>query len=152
MVTVVTMIWGVGAVLKRPSPSSQPSQGARQEVKGGIPAGGDCRKAIQPEPLDFWPTEDTGRVGGKAVPFPPAQRRVSKFRRGAGCPFQRAALLGRQPQLPGQRPSRLPARSVLLPTEVGRGRRRRPAPSESATASFDGRRLSKVLLRYSWQE
>ena len=42
-----------------------------------------------------------------------------------------AALLGRKPQLPGQRPT---------------------APSESATASFDGRRLSKVLLRYSWQE
>ena len=33
--------------------------------------------------------------------------------------------------------SRLPARSVLLPTKAGRGLHRRPAPSESATASFD---------------
>ena len=35
MVTVVTMMpRGVGAFLKRPSPSSQPSQGAEPEVKG----------------------------------------------------------------------------------------------------------------------
>ena len=71
--------------------AARPSRAERTLLRRG---GGDCRKAIQPEPLDFWPTEDTGRVGGKAVPFPPAQRRVSKFRRGAGCPFQRAALLG----------------------------------------------------------
>jgi len=77
IVTVVTAVTGSGA-----------------KSQGAIPGGGDCHKAIQPEPLDFWPTENTGRVGGKAVPFPPAQRRVSKFRRGAGCPFQRAALLG----------------------------------------------------------
>ena len=93
-VTAVTAFRSAEAVCKTSSRSSRLSRGAGAKVKGGIPAGGDCRKAIQPEPLDFWPTEDTGRVGGKAVPFPPAQRRVSKFRRGAGCPFQRAALLG----------------------------------------------------------
>ena len=47
-------------------------------------------------------------MGGKAVPFPPAQRRVSKFRLpGAGCPF----LKGRpcwepaSPQRQGQSPT-----------------------------------------------
>jgi len=84
----------------------------------GIPVGGDCRKAIQPVPLDIWPTEDTCRVVGKAVPFPPAQRRVAKFRRGAGCPFQRAALLGeatavaggKAPTPPRESPRRFAAR------------------------------------------
>ena len=49
-VTVVTAVTGSGG-----------------ESQGGIPAGGDCRKAIQPEPLDFRPTENTCRVGGKAA-------------------------------------------------------------------------------------
>ena len=127
MVTVVTMIWGVGAVLKRPSPSSQPSQGARQEVKGGIPAGGDCRKAIQPVPLDFWPAENTCRVVGKAVPFPPAQRRVAKFRRGAGCPFQRAALLGE-------------------PSADGGGKA--PIPPRESPRHFADRRDESVIVGY----
>ena len=52
-----------GAVCKTSSRSSRLSRGAGPKVKGAIPGGGDCRKAIQPEPLDFWPTEDTGRVG-----------------------------------------------------------------------------------------
>ena len=56
--------------------------------------------------------------------------RHGKFRRGAGCPFQRAALLGRQPQLPGQRPT---------------------APSESATAAFDrsSQRLASVKSAFA---
>ena len=41
IVTVVTAVMGAGSNVK------------------GIPVGGDCRKAIQPEPLDIWPTEDT---------------------------------------------------------------------------------------------
>ena len=44
-----------------------------------------------------------------------------------GALFKGRPCWGRQPQLPGQRPT---------------------APSESAIASFDGRRLSKVLLSY----
>lgn len=37
MVTVVTMILGVGAVPKRPSPSSQPSRGSRPQTAGAKP-------------------------------------------------------------------------------------------------------------------
>ena len=48
----------------------------------------------------------------------------AKFRRDAGGPFQRAALLGCCPQTTGQRPI---------------------TPSESAMAPFDGRRLSYVF-------
>ena len=151
-VTAVTAFLRAGAVSKTSSRSSRLSRGAGAKVKGAYLRVEIAASQYNPYPLTFGPRKTlAGRWKGP-WPFHPAQRRVTKFRRGAGCPFQRAALLGRQPQLPGQRPSRLPARSVLLPTEVGRGRRRRPAPSESATAFFDGRRLSKVLLRYSWQE
>ena len=110
-VTAVTAFLRAGAVSKTSSRSSRLSRGSGVKCQGGIPAGGDCRKAIQPEPLDFWPTEDTGRVGGKAVPFPPAQRRVSKFRRGAGCPFQRAALLGEATAVAGGKAPAPPRRA-----------------------------------------
>ena len=43
--------------------------------------------------------------------------------------------------------SRLPARSVLLPTKAGRGRHRRPAPLGERNALLMAL-LSKVLLRY----
>ena len=74
----------------------------------------------------------------------------TKFRRGAGCPFQRAAPLGSCPQTMGQSPC-LACRlgrcfCRLKPAEVATGD---PHPSESAIAAFDGSRLSKVLLRYS---
>lgn len=51
MVTVVTMIWGVGAVLKRPSSSSQPSQGARSEVKGAYLRVEITARQYNPNPL-----------------------------------------------------------------------------------------------------
>ena len=63
-------------------------------------------------------------------------------------PFSKGGSAGELSADNGAKPlSRLSARSVLLPTEAGRGRHRRPAPSESAIAAFDGSRLSKVLLR-----
>ena len=55
MVTVVTMIGGVGAVLKRPSPSSQPSQGARPEVKGAYLRVEIAARQYNPYPLTFGP-------------------------------------------------------------------------------------------------
>ena len=94
-VTAVTAFRSAEAVCKTSSRSSRLSRGAGAKVKGGIPAGGDCRKSIQPPyPLTFGPRKTlAGRWKGP-WPFHPAQRRVTKFRRGAGCPFQRAALLG----------------------------------------------------------
>ena len=64
-VTAVTAFLRVAAVSETSSRSSRLSRGAGAKVKGGIPAGGDCRKSIQPVPLDFRPTENTCRVGGK---------------------------------------------------------------------------------------
>lgn len=45
--------------------------GSRGKSQGGIPAGGDCRKAIQPEPLDFRPTETLAGWGERPLAFPP---------------------------------------------------------------------------------
>lgn len=67
MVTVVTVFLRVVAIPKIPSLSTRPTRSGRK-VKGGIPAGGDCRKAIQPEPLDAAP-RTTLAGGGKATPF-----------------------------------------------------------------------------------
>ena len=54
--------------------------------------------------------------GGKITVTIDTDRHAIKFLQGAGSFFQKAS------------PSRLPARSVLLPPTVGRGRHRRPAP------------------------
>ena len=126
-VTAVTAFRSAEAVCKTSSRSSRLSRGAGAKVKGGIPAGGDCRKSIQPVPLDFWPAENTCRVVGKAVPFPPAQRRVAKFRRGAGCPFQRAALLGE-------------------PSADGGGKA--PIPPRESPRHFADRRDESVIVGY----
>ena len=117
MVTIVTMIWGVGAVLKRPSPSSQPSQGARQEVKGAYLRVEIAARQYNPYPLTSCLRNTLAGWRERLWPFPPAQRRVTKFRWGAGCPFQRAALLGRQPQLPGQSPLHPVGRKGAFDTE-----------------------------------
>ena len=45
--------------------------GSAGESQGGITAGGDCRKAIQPVLLDFHPTENTCRAGKRPGAFPP---------------------------------------------------------------------------------
>ena len=62
MVTVVTMKQRAGGGVKIIVTIVTTVTGSRGKSQGGIPAGGDCRKAIQPEPLDIWPTEDTCRV------------------------------------------------------------------------------------------
>ena len=67
-------------------------------------------RQYNPNPLIFGPRR-TLAGWWKGCAFPPAQRRVEKFRRGAGRPFQRAALLGRQPQLPGAKPPHPPRRA-----------------------------------------
>ena len=71
--------------------------------------GGDCRKAIQPEPLDIWPTEDTCRVVERLCLS--TTRQVEKFRRGAGRPFQRAALLGEATAVAGGKAPTPPRRA-----------------------------------------
>jgi len=58
--------------------------------------------------------------GGKITVTIDTDRHAIKFLQGAGGFFQKAS------------PSRLPARSVLLPPTAGRGRHRRPAPSRRA--------------------
>ena len=121
-VTAVTAFRSAEAVCKTSSRSSRLSRGAGAKVKGGIPAGGDCRKSIQPVPLDFRPTENTCRAVERPLAFHPAQRRVTKFRRGAGCPFQRAALLGEA-------------------TAVAGGKA--PTPPRRAQMRFDGRQAVK---------
>lgn len=103
MVTVVTMFPGAAAVSKTPSPSSRPSQGARPNVKGTCLRVEIAARQYNPYPL----TSDCGTHlpgGEKAGAFSPCPTASVKFRRGAGCPFQRAALLGSRPQTAGQSP------------------------------------------------
>ena len=70
-VTAVTAFRSAEAVCKTSSRSSRLSRGAGAKVKGGIPAGGDCRKSIQPVPLDFRPTENTAGRWKGPWPFHP---------------------------------------------------------------------------------
>lgn len=76
--------------------------------------------------------------GGKITVTIDTDRHAIKFLQGAGGFFQKAS------------PSRLPARSVLLPPTVGRGRHRRPAPSRRAQnllagCIFDGLACQKCF-------
>lgn len=103
-VTAVTAFLRAGAVSKTSSRSSRLSRGAGSNVKGAYLRVEIAARQYNPNPLIFGPRR-TLAGWWKGCAFPPAQRRVAKFRRGAGCPFQRAALLGRQPQLPGQSPN-----------------------------------------------
>ena len=149
-VTAVTAFRSAEAVCKTSSRSSRLSRGAGAKVKGAYLRVEIAASQYNPYPLTFGPRKTlAGRWKGP-WPFHPAQRRVAKFRRGAGCPFQRAAPLGSCPQTMGQSPC-LACRlgrcfCRLKPAEVATGD---PHPSESAIAAFDGSRLSKVLLRYS---
>lgn len=108
-VTAVTAFWTAEAVCKTSSRSSRLSRGAGAKVKGAYLRVEIAARQYNPYPLTFTPRRTlAGRWKGQG-PFHPAQRRVTKFRRGAGCPFQRAALLGgRQPQLPGAKPPHHP--------------------------------------------
>ena len=83
-------------------------------------------RQYNPYPLTFGPRR-TLAGWGKGCAFPPAQRRVSKFRRGAGCPFQRAALLG-EPSADGggnapTPPRRAQMRFCVTFAESNKGRR-----------------------------
>ena len=92
-VTAVTAFLRAGAVSKTSSRSSRLSRGAGSNVKGAYLRVEIAARQYNPNPLTFGPRR-TLAGWWKGCAFPPAQRRVAKFRRGAGCPFQRAALLG----------------------------------------------------------
>ena len=93
-VTAVTAFWSAEAVCKTSSRSSRLSRGAGAKVKGAYLRVEIAARQYNPYPLTFTPRKTlAGRWKGP-WPFHPAQRRVTKFRRGAGCTFQRAALLG----------------------------------------------------------
>ena len=92
-VTAVTAFLRAGAVSKTSSRSSRLSRGAGSNVKGAYLWVEIAARQYNPNPLIFGPRR-TLAGWWKGCAFPPAQRRVEKFRRGAGRPFQRAALLG----------------------------------------------------------
>ena len=83
IVTVVTAVTGSGV-----------------KCQGGIPVGGDCRKAIQPEPLDIWAHGGHLPGGGKAVPFHLPNGEWKSLGGVQGALFKGRPCWGRQPQLP----------------------------------------------------
>ena len=92
MVTVVTIKQGAGGI-KAIVTIVTTVTGAGAKVKGAYLRVEIAARQYNPYPLTFGPRR-TLAGWWKGCAFPPAQRRVAKFRRGAGCPFQRAALLG----------------------------------------------------------
>lgn len=104
MVTVVTMIRGVGAVLKRPSPSSQPSQGARPVVKGAYLRVEIAARQYNPNPLTSGLRNTLAGWRERLWPFPPAGRRVTKFRRGCRAPFSKGGPAGEATAVAGAKP------------------------------------------------
>ncbi len=86
IVTVVTAVTGSGSkprglagAPRKPSCVGEAEQGSgARDGRKAVPSradfarrgGGDCRKAIQPEPLDFWP-RGHWPGGGKGCAFPP---------------------------------------------------------------------------------
>ena len=115
-VTAVTAFLRAGAVSKTSSRSSRLSRGAGSNVKGAYLWVEIAARQYNPNPLIFGPRR-TLAGWWKGCAFPPAQRRVEKFRRGAGRPFKRAALLGEAtavaggggPPLPPGPPARVKA-------------------------------------------
>ena len=93
-VTAVTAFLRAGAVSETSSRSSRLSRGAGLEVEGAYLRVEIAARQYNPYPLTFGPRNTLAGWRERLWPFPPAQRRVTKFRRGAGRPFQRAALLG----------------------------------------------------------
>ena len=73
----------------------------------------------------------------------------AKFRRGAGRPFQRSALLGSSPQAAGATPHSPRGEIPPIAGEMSAKQTKGAWVRRTAIASFDGHRLSKVLLRYS---
>ena len=112
-VTAVTAFWSAEAVCKTSSRSSRLSRGAGAKVKGAYLRVEIAARQYNPYPLTFTPRKTlAGRWKGP-WPFHPAQRRVTKFRRGAGCPFQRAALLG-EPSADGGGKAPIPPRRAQM--------------------------------------
>ena len=126
-VTAVTAFWSAEAVCKTSSRSSRLSRGAGAKVKGAYLRVEIAARQYNPYPLTFTPRKTlAGRWKGP-WPFHPAQRRVTKFRRGAGCPFQRAALLGE-------------------PSSDGGGKA--PIPPRESPRHFADRRDESVIVGY----
>ena len=125
-VTAVTAFLRAGAVSKTSSRSSRLSRGAGSNVKGAYLWVEIAARQYNPNPLIFGPRR-TLAGWWKGCAFPPAQRRVEKFRRGAGCPFQRAALLGEA-------------------TAVAGGKA--PTPPRESPRHFAARRDESVIVGY----
>ena len=126
-VTAVTAFLRAGAVSKTSSRSSRLSRGAGSNVKGAYLWVEIAARQYNPNPLIFGPRR-TLAGWWKGCAFPPAQRRVEnlggverlclsttrqveKFRRGAGRPFQRAALLGEATAVAGGKAPAPPRRA-----------------------------------------
>ena len=109
-VTAVTAFLRAGAVSKTSSRSSRLSRGAGSNVKGAYLWVEIAARQYNPNPLIFGPRR-TLAGWWKGCAFPPAQRRVEKFRRGAGRPFQRAALLGEATAVAGRKAPTPPRRA-----------------------------------------
>ena len=87
MVTVVTVFAVARSVSKSSSPSTRPSREQRKS-QWGIPVGGDCRKTIQPGPIDFC-SRKTLDSGGMAAPFILPNGECAKFRLAVRPPFSK---------------------------------------------------------------
>ena len=111
-VTAVTAFRSAEAVCKTSSRSSRLSRGAGSNVKGAYLRVEIAARQYNPNPLTFGPRR-TLAGWWKGCAFPPAQRRVTKFRRGAGCPFQRAALLGEATAVAGGKAPTPPRRAQM---------------------------------------
>ena len=105
-------------------------------------------RQYNPNPLTFGPRR-TLAGWWKGCAFPPAQRRVEKFRRGAGCPFQRAALLGEATAVAGGKAPALPRRAhdTLHPKGM---KAKPPHPLGRAHGTFapTGRKCHSGLLHF----
>lgn len=110
---------------RKPSGAGCVGEGGARERNEGWPHGrpewsGLCSdegveiaaRQYNPNPLTFGPRR-TLAGWWKGCAFPPAQRRVAKFRRGAGCPFQRAALLGEATAVAGGKAPTPPRRAQM---------------------------------------
>jgi hypothetical protein len=131
MVTVVTVFSVAVVVSKTSSPSSRPTRERRKSQWGRL-AGGDFREEIQPEPIDFC-SRITLDSGGMATPFLLPNGECEKFRLAVRPPFSKGDEHWGCSAEHGAKHHTAASRAI---------------PSESAIASFDGLRLSKVLLRY----
>ena len=82
--------------------AARPSRTERTLLRRG---GGDFRKEIQPAPLDFWPTENTARKGGKGCAFPPLPNGECQSLGGVqGALFKGRPCWGSRPQTAGAKP------------------------------------------------